>query len=431
MEHAPSAAHGAESAAEKIARTPAGRVLKRFAADVGRDDVGGLAAELAYRFLFAIFPFGIFVAALSSFVAHAIGFSDPTSTILGSLGDNLPADIANMIRPQLEQVIGQTQPGLLTIGAVLALWAATGGTNAVIKGMNRAYEVEETRALIPRYALAIGLTVLAGLGLIVSFVTIVGASLLTTQLIQGLNLDPTLVSVVALLRWPAVFVLLSIAVGILYRVAPNASPPFRWCLAGGALFSLGWLVATAAFGFYVANFSNYANTYGALGGVIVLMLWFYISAFILIAAAALIAAYLKELRPSELAQATAEAHADAATRSTGGTDAKAGTRPADRRSPKPAANLSFANADRVRAGLPSFVADRQRADDWTAPVPRSRALVPTGPAATTSTFGIRRRRAAYPPPSPPEDWAFAGLVTGVGATIGILAAWLLRPRTRG
>src|SRR5690349_576689 len=136
----------AKDVAEDAAQTRAGRVLKRFAADIGRDDVGGLAAELAYRFLFAIFPFGIFVAALSAFVAHAIGFSDPTSTILGSLGDNLPPDIANMIRPQLEQVIGKTQPGLLTIGAVLALWAATGGTNAVIKGMNRAYEVEDRKS---------------------------------------------------------------------------------------------------------------------------------------------------------------------------------------------------------------------------------------------------------------------------------------------
>ena len=417
----------AKDVAEDAAQTRAGRVLKRFAADIGRDDVGGLAAELAYRFLFAIFPFGIFVAALSAFVAHAIGFSDPTSTILGSLGDNLPPDIANMIRPQLEQVIGKTQPGLLTVGAVLALWAATGGTNAVIKGMNRAYEVEETRSLIPRYAVAIGLTVLAGVGLIASFVTIVGASLLTTQVIQQLNLDPTLVGFIQFLRWPAVFILLSIAVGILFRVAPNASPPFRWCVAGGALFSVGWLIATAAFGFYVANFSNYANTYGALGGVIVLMLWFYISAFILVASAAFIAAYLKELRPNEMAQATA-GHAKVGASSEaaeGSTDQghSNGRRPA-KATPKP----SFANAERLRAGMPSFVAHRQREDDWTAPVPRSRALVPINDASGPTVS--RRRRAGYPPPSQPEDWAFAGIVTGIGATIGVLAAWLLRPRTR-
>src|SRR5690242_19872064 len=102
------------------------RVLKRFASDIGRDDVDGLSAELAYRFLFAIFPFGIFVAALTAFVAQAFGIEDPTGRILGSLSDNLPADVANGIRPQLEAVIGKTQPGLLTFGAIAALWAATG-----------------------------------------------------------------------------------------------------------------------------------------------------------------------------------------------------------------------------------------------------------------------------------------------------------------
>src|SRR4029079_5396255 len=111
---------------------------KRFVSEIGRDDVAGLAAELAYRFLFAIFPFGIFVAALTALIANAIGFADPTGQILGSLGDNLPPDIANSVRPQLEAVIGQTRPGLLTIGALLALWAATGGRNRPLQAPNRA-----------------------------------------------------------------------------------------------------------------------------------------------------------------------------------------------------------------------------------------------------------------------------------------------------
>src|SRR6185369_16549513 len=185
------------------------------------DDVSGLAAELAYRFLFAIFPFGIFVAALTAFVAQAIGLADPTGQIIGAVGDNLPADVANGIRPQLEAVIGTTRPGLLTVGAIAALWAATGGTNALIKAMNRAYEVEETRPLIPRYATAIGLTLLASIGILVAFVTIVGASLLTAQVADQLHLDPAVVGAVSLLRWPIVFVGLSVAVAVLYKLAPN------------------------------------------------------------------------------------------------------------------------------------------------------------------------------------------------------------------
>src|SRR4051812_14954149 len=98
------------------------RVGKRFISDFQRDDVAGLGAELAYRFLFAIFPFGIFVAALTAFVTQAIGFAAPTSQIMSSVGDNLPSDIASAVRPQLEAVLGDTKPGLLTLGAVLALW---------------------------------------------------------------------------------------------------------------------------------------------------------------------------------------------------------------------------------------------------------------------------------------------------------------------
>lgn len=277
---------------------PAIRVGKRFVEDFMEDDVLGLSAELAYRFLFAVFPFGIFLAALGAFVAQWIGIADPTEQILDALGDNLPPDVAQTIRPQLEAVIGQTQPGLLTFGAVGALWAATGGTNALIKAMNRAYEVEEGRPFIKKTAMAVGLTLLASAGILVSFVTIVGASVLTEQIAEEIGLSGDAFDLLTLLRWPVVFVLLAVAVGLLYRLAPNLRPPWRWCFAGGALFALGWLVATAGFAFYVANFSNYGNTYGALGGVIVLMLWFYLSAVVLVGAAELVAVALKELDPA-------------------------------------------------------------------------------------------------------------------------------------
>src|SRR5215210_2509759 len=136
-------------------REDAIRVGKRFIGEFQRDDVAGLAAELAYRFLFAVFPFGIFVAALAAFVANGIGIADPTAQIMGSLGDNLPPDIAAGIRPQLETVLGESRPGLLTFGAIAARWAATGGMNALIKAMNRAWEVEDTRSFLPKTALAV------------------------------------------------------------------------------------------------------------------------------------------------------------------------------------------------------------------------------------------------------------------------------------
>jgi membrane protein len=383
------------------------RIGRRFIGEFQRDDVAGMAAELAYRFLFAIFPFGIFVAALTAFIANAIGFADPTSQIMGAIGDNLPAEIAKGVRPQLEEVIGKTQPGLLTFGALAALWAATGGMNALIKAMNRAWEVDETRAFVPKTALAIGLTLLGSVGIIASFVTIVGASLLTTEVATRLGIDRSVLDLATLLLWPLVFVLLTVAVAVLYHWAPNFRAPWRWCLAGGALFSVAWIVATALFGLYVANFANYANTYGALGGVIVLMLWFYLSAMLLVSAAAIVAAALKETQPTMVHERRVERGA-----------AVAGVRPPAGPLPEPA------------PGVPATVAmatDGRGVAEPAADAPRRAG---ESPRPRRPRLQRRVSRAPAYRMSGPEDWALAGIVTVTGATLGAVAAWLLGTRRR-
>src|SRR6476659_9509416 len=157
-------------------------VRRRLVDGVRQHDVSGLSAEIAYRFLFAVFPFGLFVAALGAFVAGLLHVDNPAQLVLNGLGDNLPPDIAASLRPELEHLLNAGQPGVLGLGALLALWAATGGTNALIKGMHRAYGVPEQRHFLLRYAIAISLTLLAAIGVIASFATIVDESILTQQL---------------------------------------------------------------------------------------------------------------------------------------------------------------------------------------------------------------------------------------------------------
>jgi membrane protein len=272
-------------------------------------DVAGLGAELAYRFLFAIFPFGLFVAALAGFVAGWIGIDNPTDNILAALGDNLPAGIAEVIRPELERVIGSTQPGLLSIGALGALWAATGGINAMMKGMNRAFDVEESRSFPLKLAVAIGLTILGAAGVIGAFVTVVGGALVTQELAEQLGLAGQAWSLIQLLRWPFVVVLLIVAVGILYRFAPNVRASWRWVFAGAAVFTIGWLIATVGFAIYLANFANYGATYGTLGGVIALMLWFYITAVILVTGAEFVAVGMAIFEPERVERRREEVRA--------------------------------------------------------------------------------------------------------------------------
>ena len=230
--------------------------LKTYLTEFQKNDLPGLSAELAYRFLFAIFPFGLFVAALTAFVAQGIGMSDPSGQIMGALGDNLPPDVAAAVQPELQRVLDVARPGLLTIGALAALWAATGGTNALIKGTNKAFEVEDKRSFVVKTALAIALTLLATIGILVAFVTIVGGSLLTEQLAEQVGIGGAW-QTISLIRWPLVAVALTLAVAILFHFAPAIRPSWRWCIVGGVVFTVGWLATTALFAFYVSNVANF------------------------------------------------------------------------------------------------------------------------------------------------------------------------------
>jgi membrane protein len=288
---------------------------KEFVAQFREDDASGMGAELAYRWLFAVFPFGLFLAALGAFVAAWLGIQNPAQQIIDGLGDNLPAGLAASVQPELERVIGEQRPGLASIGALAALWAATSGTMTVIKSMNRAYGVEETRPALKKYAIGIGLTVAGAAGLLVSFVTIVGGALLTEQVASQFGLGATAWTVINVARWPLVFALLVAAVAVLLRIGPNMRPAWRWSLVGGAVFALGWLVATFGFALYVSNFANYGATYGALSGVIVLMLWFYLTALILVGAGEVVALLTKRMEPERLEERREAARAEIASRS--------------------------------------------------------------------------------------------------------------------
>jgi membrane protein len=275
-------------------------IAVRFTEGLRRDDVPGLAAELAFRFLFALFPFGLFVAALGAFVAGWLGVQNPVQAIVAGLGDNLPPDLASSIRPDLEQVLQNGRAELVWIGALGALWAATGGTLALVKAMNRAYDVEETRGVVHRYGLGAGLTILGGAIILVSFVTIVGGALITQQIATRMGLSEAGTALVTILRWPVVFAFLVLATAILFRYAPNARVAWRWTLAGGAVFAFGWLVATYVLAWWIGNIGSYGATYGSLGSVIVLMLWFYVTGLLLVGSAELIATIASVVEPEAL-----------------------------------------------------------------------------------------------------------------------------------
>jgi membrane protein len=300
---------------------------------------------------------------------------------MAALGDNLPPDIAAAVQPELQRVLGVARPGLLTIGALAALWAATGGTNALIKGTNRAFEVEDKRSFVVKTALAIGLTLLATFGILAAFVTIVGGSLITEQLADQLGIGGAW-QTISLIRWPLVAVGLTLAVAILYHFAPAIRPSWRWCLVGAAVFTLGWLITTALFAFYATNVANFGATYGALGGVIALMLWFYISGLLLTGSAQLAAVLMRRYEPERLRELQG---------ASGGVAAKV---------VETAKDVAGKAAERV--GVPS--------DPVPAIAPRPRRRPPA----------VRRG-----PESTPADAVRAGGIVALGVAVGAVVARLI------
>ena len=273
-------------------RTPAQpfdliKVGRRLKHQVIRDDVIGLSAELAYRFFLALFPFVIFVASLGGTIARTLNIENPARQAIDALGAVVPSEASQTIQRELEQIINNSSTSLLSAGVIFALIFATGGTNAVIKAMNRAYGVPEGRPFWRRYILAGVLSIIGGAGVVAAFLLFIPVRLLAPQLAEQLGLGELggpLVTAVAVLGSMAVLV---VAVTVIFRVAPNIRLPLRSVLPGAVFFAVGWLLAAFVFGYYVGNFGNYANMYGAMAGVVIMLLFFYITSFVLLLAAEL------------------------------------------------------------------------------------------------------------------------------------------------
>lgn len=257
----------------------AGRLLVRKIID---DDILGLSAELSYRFFLALFPFAIFVAGVGAFVARQLSIDNPAQAITDRLAGTLPPEAATLVQEELQRVIDRQDTGLISFGVLAAVFFATGGTNALIKAMNRAFDVEETRPLWRRYVVAIGMTLLGGGSLIGAFVLFVSGSILVGDVARQLGIEGTFWELLPILRWPIVIGLVFAAVSVLYRVGPNLRLPLRWIVPGALLFAVAWLAGTWLFGWYVSGFASYGSTYGALAGVAILLIWFYLTSFILL-----------------------------------------------------------------------------------------------------------------------------------------------------
>ncbi|UXR31279.1 YihY/virulence factor BrkB family protein [Staphylococcus simulans] len=246
---------------------------------IGKDDATGLAAQLSYYFMLSLFPMLLFLLSLLPL------FQIDRNKIVGMIAKNAPASTADLLTGIIEDIMKNASGGILSVGLILALWSASNGMTALMNAFNVAYDVEDGRNPIVLKLISVLFTVIMGAVFIAALILPVFGQQIGHLLFGPLGLDSQVKWVFSILRFLLPFIVIFLLFSTLYALAPNIKIKFKSVLPGALFASIVWILGTAAFGFYVSNFSNYSKTYGSIGGIIVLMLWLYITGFIIIVGA--------------------------------------------------------------------------------------------------------------------------------------------------
>ncbi len=247
-------------------------LIARTWREIDDDNCMGMAAQLAFYFILALFPALIVVVAIASFF--------PRSTlqeVLNALAPFTPPEALALIRTQLDAILAAEQSSLLTIGVLGALWSSSAALTAIIDTLNRAYDIDETRPWWKVRLLAIGLTVGLAVFILTAFALVVAGPEVAHALADRWGLASAVATAWTFAQWPIVFALVAFGVALTYYFAPDADQDWAFITPGSTLATVLWLIASLGFRFYVQNFSDYNATYGALGAAVLLLLWLYVS----------------------------------------------------------------------------------------------------------------------------------------------------------
>ena len=251
-------------------------LLKDFYLRFQEHEVPALGAQLTYYLILAFFPFLIFLLTLLSYTPIA------GEEALNDLSRILPADAYKVVIEVLRQTLGSSRQTLLSLGALFTIWASSNGINAVIHGINKAYNERETRPFWKVRGMAIIFTIGLAIVIILAFVLLVWGKLLGQTLITYLGYNEFFMKSWQLYRFLLPVGVMLVVFMFFYRFAPNKKIRFRETIPGAVFSSLGWVVTSWAFSFYVNQFANFTRTYGSIGGIIVLLLWLYLSSMVIL-----------------------------------------------------------------------------------------------------------------------------------------------------
>lgn len=251
-------------------------VLRKTIREFSSDQCTDIAASLTYYAVLSLFPCLIAIFSLLGVVGQGKAASD---AVLGIIEQVAPGDTVDTIRGPIEQIAESPGAGFALItGILLAIWSASGYVGAFSRAMNRIYEIEEGRPFWKLKPAQLLVTVITIVLLVIAAIILVVSGDVTKAIGDALGIGDVPQTIWSIAKWPLLIFIAVLVVAILYYATPNAKQPkFRWISMGALLAIIVLALATAAFGFYVGNFSNYDRTYGSLAGVIIFLLWLWIA----------------------------------------------------------------------------------------------------------------------------------------------------------
>jgi membrane protein len=280
-------------------------VFMRTASEINDDNCLGLAAQLSFYFLLALFPALLFIVALIGYLPAENAINE----LLFAVSAVAPPEMVDLLRTQLDALIAGSHASLLTLGILGAIWSSSAAMVAIIDALNRAYDVIEWRSWWKRRLVAIVLTIALTVFLLLSLLLVLVGPDVIQRLVHWFGWSASFPAWWAVFRWPLLLLCVLLALDLVYHFAPNRRSVWVWLTPGSLLATTLWLLASFGFKIYVTNFGNYTATYGAIGGAIVTMLWFYVSGLAILVGAELNAVI--EHADKEAGSTAAAAHDDA------------------------------------------------------------------------------------------------------------------------
>lgn len=253
-------------------------VLMRVKQQISEDNVSLTAAGVAYGWLLAIFPLFGSLIAIYSVIADPIDVQTQVEGLFGLLSP----DVVTTLHDQLTKLTQKSGTALglgALIGILFSLWSANSGTKAMITALNIVYSEREKRSFVRLNRLSLSLT----LGMVVAVIIILLLMVALPIAFRTVGMEEATKTALNILRWPALAIAFMLGLAVLYRYGPSREKAkWRWVTWGSVIATILWVIASGGFAIYVANFGKYDETYGSLGAVIILLMWFYITAFIIL-----------------------------------------------------------------------------------------------------------------------------------------------------